>query len=266
MDNQETIGGLSGDGIVTMMDDIDIQTLTLNVSGNETFSGNVTTNILNKTGTGTQTLTGEVAVDTVNINNGNLVITGETNASFVVNEGSTLKGTGQIGNTTVSGTLAPGMSPGIITVNGNLDLTNGSLDAELDGTTAGAEYDQTVVTGTTTLSNTTLNVALGFMPSIGSSFTILRADTISGTFDGLADGAIFTAGDTSFRINYNLSPSGEDTITLTVVAASVGSSGDLANTGGDQAIIIAVSISLITAAVITLILAKHFQQNPIPTK
>src|SRR5262249_20400562 len=62
-----------------------------------------------------------------------------------------------------------------------------------------------------------LNVALGYTPSIGDTFTILSAaGGVTGTFEGLADGAIITVGAARLQIHY-----GATDITLTCVSPAV---------------------------------------------
>lgn len=215
LDGTETIGGLAGDGTI----DESADTLALNGSGNYEFTGDITVDTITKSGSGTQ-IFNDVDAQTIDVTSGNLVIKGTTTAVLSFASGSTLKGTGPIGSASVAGTLAPGLSPGIMTVSGNLNLTNGTYQVELNGTTAGTGYDQSIVSGTTTLSGTTLSATLGFVPVTGTSFTIIRSATIAGTFNGLSDGATLTISGITMRVNYNLSASGEDTVTLTVLSVA----------------------------------------------
>ena len=213
LDGSETIGGLVGNGAIDEQTD----TLVLNGSGNYEFTGDINVDTITKSGTGTQ-IFNNIDAQTINVTAGNLIIKGTTTATTTIGSGSVLKGYGPVGTTIISGTLAPGLSPGTMTVNGNLDLTNGTYQAELNGTVAGTGYDQAVVSGTTTLSNTTLSASLGFVPAAGNTFTILRSAVISGTFNGLTDNATITVSGVLMRINYNLNASGEDTVTLTVLS------------------------------------------------
>lgn len=215
IDGTETIGGLVGNGAIDEATD----TLVLNGTGNYEFTGDITVDTITKSGTGTQ-IFNNIDAQTINVTGGNLVVKGTTTATMTFANGSVLKGTGPIGNTAVAGTLAPGLSPGIMTVNGNLNLTNGIYQVELNGTTAGTGYDQAIVSGTTTLSGTTLSSSFGFVPVTGSTFTILRSATITGTFNGLSDGATLTVSGITMRVNYNLSASGEDTVTLTIISTA----------------------------------------------
>ena len=112
---------------------------------------------------------------------------------------------------TNSGTLAPGFSPGMLTIAGDYTQTgSGLLAVELGGLTQGTGYDFVNVTGTVTLAGT-LDVDLwnGFTPALGNEFNILHAGTISGSFNsvllpelanGLAWDVSYTGTDVSLRV------------------------------------------------------------------
>ena len=91
----------------------------------------------------------------------------------------------------MSGTVAPGTSPGILHI-GSVLLNDGSTFAvELNGTIVGAEYDQLDVTGSAAVGGT-LDASLGYEPSYFDKLFIIRndgTDAVDGTFDGLDDGA-----------------------------------------------------------------------------
>ena len=78
-------------------------------------------------------------------------------------QGGTLKGSGTVtGGVSNGGTVAPGLSPGILNVVGNYSQTAaGKLAIELNGTTVGTQYDQLNVTGTVALAGT-LAITTGF--------------------------------------------------------------------------------------------------------
>ena len=127
-------------------------------------------------------------------------------APITINTGGTLKGNGTVGTTTVNtgGTLAAGTSPGCITVS-NLTLSAGStFEEEIAGGTACTEYDRTNVNGNATLGGANLSVLPSYTPAQGTVYTILQTTNgnVIGTFNGLADGATFTANGIQFRINY----------------------------------------------------------------
>ena len=140
--------------------------------------------------------------------------------------GGTLKGTGSIGNLTGTGTgiIAPGNSPGQVTTT-NLNLSSGNtLQIEIQGASAspsaGTDYDQIVVSsgGTVILGSATLSLSSTFTGSVGTVFTIIDnqgSNPVSGTFSGLADGAVFTANGRDYQISYS-GGNGSNDVTLTV--------------------------------------------------
>jgi hypothetical protein len=88
------------------------------------------------------------------------------------------------GSLTVNGTLAPGNSPGAITINGNLNLTSASvLNIELGGTAQGTGYDYVNVTGVANLAGT-LNVTSfgGYVAPAGTTFTFMNFGSTTGSF------------------------------------------------------------------------------------
>ncbi|HEY3243823.1 MAG TPA: hypothetical protein VGM03_10770 [Phycisphaerae bacterium] len=99
-------------------------------------------------------------------------------------QGGTLRGNGTITGSVNSsgGTVAPGLSPGMLTISGNY-TNNGTLAIELGGTTAGNGFDVLAVGGTATLGGT-LQVTLvnSFNPPPGTTYQILTAGTRNGIF------------------------------------------------------------------------------------
>ncbi len=154
------------------------------------FSGVIrgTGGVLTKTGNGKLTISGTSNLYTgaTNINGGILAVDGSITTSSVVNvnSGGTLGGVGNVSNVIVAagGTLAPGNSIGIITVNGNLTFNGGSTyQVEVSP----AASDKTVVTGTAALAGT-VNAIFQSGGYINKSYTILTAANRSGTFDAIA--------------------------------------------------------------------------------
>ena len=100
----------------------------------------------------------------------------------------TLRGTGTyFQNVTSGGTVAPGASPGILTVNGSYTQTStGNLDievAKLIGAVPGVDFDRLVVTGAATLGGTVTGTMLdGFAPATGTGIDVVVAGTRSQTF------------------------------------------------------------------------------------
>ncbi len=114
---------------------------------------------------------------------------------------STLQGNGTIaGNVLNGGTVAPGgaSAVGVLTVTGAYSqYSAGALDLDINGATAGGQYDQLVVQGSAALGGT-LNISLiaGFTPSLGSSFQVMNFGARTGDFQtytglSIADGNVF---------------------------------------------------------------------------
>ncbi len=104
--------------------------------------------------------------------------------SFEIDDDDTIRGNGIInGDVYSQGVIAPGSSPGMIEINGDLVLGSSSvLDMEIyNGDLFG--YDRLAVTGTLTLGGT-LEISLldGARFDVGTTFDILSADSFSGSF------------------------------------------------------------------------------------
>ncbi|MDM7947890.1 MAG: autotransporter-associated beta strand repeat-containing protein [Oceanibaculum nanhaiense] len=232
--NSGTIsGGLGGDG-TTRANAIDFTggTNKLTLESGSVITGNIAnagtlelssavtitmanvitgTGSLSKTGTGTLTLSGaNTYTGTTMISAGTLAVTGSlASASTVtVASGGTLGGTGTVAGTVTvqsGGTIAAGSSPGTLKTGDLTLLAGGTASFELDGTTAGTQYDQIDVTGTVDLGGATLSLDLGYTPTAGDTYVIIEndgVDAITGTFNGLAEGATLTRDGQQFTISY----------------------------------------------------------------
>lgn len=136
--------------------------------------------------------------------------------------GGTLKGIGTVGEIDLSsGSVAPGMSPGVLN-SGNLAFTGGTYDVELAGTSTG-EYDQLNVTGTVNLGNATVlsvNHYNKYWPTLGNTYTIINNDgndAVTGTFNGLAEGATVNVSGVVYTISYKGGDGNDVVLTATTV-------------------------------------------------
>jgi autotransporter-associated beta strand protein len=175
--------GTLGSGAV-----INNSALALNRSDNTTIANDISgTGSVTHSGAGATTFTGaNTYTGATNINAGSLFVNGSLGqTSVIVASGASLGGSGSIGgNVKVQsgGFLAPGNSPGILTL-GSLTLESGSTTfMELNGTTPGTEYDQIVVNGAAALDGT-LSLSYGYSPVNGDTFTLIDAQSITGDFD-----------------------------------------------------------------------------------
>jgi autotransporter-associated beta strand protein len=180
-------------------------------------------NGLTKTGSGTLILSGDSGsyTGTITPTAGLVKVDGSDGNTPVSLAGGSLGGSGTVGSVSQasgSDTIAPGDSPGILTSNANLTLGSATTVAlELNGATAGSGYDQLAVNGNVALAGATLNVTLGFTPTVGESFTIVNnhgASPVNGTFAGLSEGQAFSIGDVRLQISYQGGASGNN-VTLT---------------------------------------------------
>ncbi len=124
------------------------------------------------------TLTGSSAfAGTVNVDGLLSVNAAMTGANVIVGAGGTLGGTGSIGNTTISGTLSPGNSPGTITMASLTLTTAASYLVQVSGTIS----DSVVVTGTANVAGTVVIDPLTRLTQ-RTTYTIVSAGTLNGTF------------------------------------------------------------------------------------
>lgn len=165
------------------------------------------------------------------------VLTGSRNTVSVM-AGGILKGTGTANNISVgsSGVIAPGNSPGTITVL-NSFLLNGAYSAELlnkdtyDQLIVGENYSESS-SAVALYPDSILEVILydGWSIEQGDEFMIIdnRSNTdVQGTFDGLEEGAQFTIQGITFSITYE----GGDGNDVVLTALKSGTDPGAPNTG-----------------------------------
>jgi hypothetical protein len=150
---------------------------------------------------------------------GNLAAGGNVvtfNNAVALAAGLTL-GAGSDTVTFAGGTVAP--DPGLVTIAGSLALSGAAtFSVTLNGNDP-ASYSHVAAGGPIGLGGSTLSLVLGYTPVVGDSFTILTTSDpspISGTFAGLAEGAVFAEGGNQFQVTYQGGPSG-NSVGLTCV-------------------------------------------------
>jgi autotransporter-associated beta strand protein len=180
-----------------------------------------------KTTSGTVTLTGGNSfLGGTTVSNGTLILKSPgTLSSAVVVNGGTFGGTGTVDDTLTinGGSHAPGLSPGVMTVNSNYTLNaSGTLQMEIFGTAPGTQYDQLKVTGANSLVTLAgvLEIVTTNTQPVGTTFCIITntgSQPVSGTFANRPQDSGFVADNTNwFRISYT-GGSGNDVI-LTRIA------------------------------------------------
>ncbi|WP_262964665.1 autotransporter outer membrane beta-barrel domain-containing protein [Methylobacter psychrophilus] len=224
------ISTLSGDGTINLGE----QTLTL-TQAVDTFTGAIQGTGGLTIASGSETLSGNNNyTGTTLVQGGVLHVNGSLASPVDVSVGGALRGTGEVnGPINVSGTLAPGNSPGTLTVTGPVTLNSGSIfEIDIDGTginNGEGNYSRLLMNGSTSsfTANGTLNPLLRgitgnatntFTPAIGNQFRIVTAQGgIQGRFlpliqpTGLANG-------TSLDVFYN--GGGSNSIDLFTTPAS----------------------------------------------
>ncbi len=152
------------------------------------------------------------------VTGGTLLVDGvQPQSTARVFDGGRLKGIGTVGHIEMLGataTVAPGaVASALISGAGVLTCSNfnfgavqdGVLFVELNGPSPGPGYDQINARGTVRLHGLALAGSLGFASPLNQRFTIINndgADSIQGTFDGLAQDANVFLGGERFTISY----------------------------------------------------------------
>lgn len=151
-----------------------------------------------------------------------------TSSQDLVNQTSgTIKGTGVINVGTASvvnqGVVAPGHSPGTLSIQGNYTQTStGSLNMEV---ASASTYDVLQVSGIATLGGSLVVAPGAYVPTATENYTLLRASSVIGAFS-----SINSAGINNGAVAY--SPTGAPTqVGFTANAASPATGGTTGNTG-----------------------------------
>ncbi len=133
--------------------------------------------------------------------------------------GGTLQGQGTVvaAMTVSGGSVTVGDSTskaGLLTVTGSYSqtTTTGNLNVAIGGNTVGTQYSQLAVSNGIALDGV-LNIKLinGFIPTIGSTFTIMKGTAVSGTFSTVNGTSINSS--EHFQVNYN-----SNSVTLSVLS------------------------------------------------
>ncbi|WPB83927.1 autotransporter domain-containing protein [Sediminicoccus rosea] len=171
-------------------------TLSFARSDNVTFAGAISgPGGLQQNGTGNLILTGaNTYTGPTVVNSGTLSVNGSISSASVITvaAGATLGGSGQMGAVTVpaGGTMAPGNSIGTINLAG-LTLDSGSTTAiEIEG----SAIDRINVTGNASLGGTLRLLPLGGSYRFDTTYVIIQAGSITGSFATVTTAGSFGAG------------------------------------------------------------------------
>jgi hypothetical protein len=185
------------------------------------FSGSAP-NVLNNMGVIKGNLPSGSALINVQVNNSGSIeaISNTLNFLDVLNNESSgvLKGTGIIDlptpvNFINNGTVAPGNSPGVLTIIGNYSTTASTiLNIELNGLTQGSEYDLLAINGNADFDGD-VQITLGFSPNINDEFIVA---TTTGTINSCNLPATTTSSFGGFNYEFDVACRNNDEVVLTV--------------------------------------------------
>jgi hypothetical protein len=162
---------------------------------------------------------------------GTLVGKGTTGISVT---GGTIQGAGtlktnvSIGGSTIN--VGDSGKAGLLSITGTyIQLSTGTMNASIGGTTVGTQYSQLKITGTASLGGT-LTAALvnAFVPTVGQTFTVLTASSVSGAFSNTTIAINTTE---HFVVSYT-----STSVVLTVASGPASNSGNTAQPAAQMAI------------------------------
>jgi hypothetical protein len=165
---------------------------------------------VSKKGVGKLTLTGgNFNTDPISIQAGTVIVNGSVSGLIQVQNGGSLRGMGSVGTVSIAagGKIAPGDPIGSLTLTGGLLSAGAILELDVNGLVGGTSHDRLILSGGLDITGSILTLQLGtFNPTdFADQFTIVLnngASPVTGTFQGLANGATFTQGSQIWQISY----------------------------------------------------------------
>ena len=157
-----------------------------------TYAGDMSgSGSLTKSGSGMLTLSGSNTYSGgTTVAEGSLVVNGSVSSATTVNQGATLRGNATLGDLTINGTVAPGNSIGLVTVNGAYTHDAGATYAVEINDREG--NDRIHVNGSARINGGAVDVtAESGTYTAGMTYRILEATSRTGEFTGVTDNLPF---------------------------------------------------------------------------
>ena len=164
------------------------RTITANLTNNGQVNINTDTTLTKASGQHINSGDLNIALDNTLTLSGSSVNFTNAAGGTIAGEGTLNLGTATFAN---DGRIAPGMSPGILAITGDVPFSGtAEFAVEIFGLTVGSEYDRLDVSGQAALDGK-LIVELGsFIPDPSDSFTIMTAGELSDEFDNTPGGVL----------------------------------------------------------------------------
>lgn len=191
-----------------------------------------------------------------------VTLNGERGSAYIY-DGGTLKGSGTITgavNIADGGVIAPGLSPGCLTIGGNLTMT-GEYEFELEGETVCTEYDQIDVGGDVDITSASISLSrlASYVPELNTEFIIINNDgsnDVTGEFGGWAQGAQIVVDQVTYEIDYAGGDGNDVVLTVVAIDSELAAEADTPDTGLQTVLaspyvgLVAVALSAGTLAVL----------------
>lgn len=218
--------GITTSGTFNLNGGLDVAGNAVTVGGTGNTSINSTANSVPGAGGITSSATGQLAVmgnndmgRSLQINAGTLRFdaTGAANSSKSVAAAAKVIGTGSGGALTVDGIVAPGGegTAGRLS-SSTVDISGATFGVDMLNGTVATGYDQLRATSSMDVTGAILALNGAFAPAVDTVFTIIdntSASAVTGTFAGLPEGAVISAGGVNYTVSY-VGGTGND-VTLT---------------------------------------------------
>lgn len=201
--------------------------LSFGTANSTSFDGSMQGNgDITKQGNGTITMNGNSNSynGQMTVTSGTLDIEGQIGGNLIISAGSSLIGNGKVGNLTVNGTISPGNSIGVLTINGNYTQTaNSTYVVEINPQ---GQSDLTSVLGNAQIAGTVQVLKESGSYNANTTYTILHADGgVTGTYSDITQFMPYLV----FLLNYDANN------VYLLVSRSVTNFADLANTPNEIA-------------------------------